>query len=94
MRIVERVEGHYETEDVEFGKIYRWCPESVVVECECGKSLMYTRSALIGSVVTCECGKDHTARIRGDLVIQMLKEDETVHPWRYWRSSEESGIPF
>jgi hypothetical protein len=82
MWIIEHTEGHYETQDVEYGKVYRWCPESVMIECEeCGKKSTHPRSALIGSLITCECGKDHTARVREELVFQVLDEDEVLHPW-------------
>ena len=76
MRIVERLAGHYETQDVEFGKVYTWRPESVVAECE--------------------CGKDHTSRIREELAVELLdeEEDELLHPWRYWRTSKDTGLPF
>jgi hypothetical protein len=43
-KVIERIEAHYEVQDVEMGKVYRWCPESVVVECECGKKLSLTAS--------------------------------------------------
>ncbi len=36
-KVIERVEAHYEVQDVEMGKVYRWHPESIVVECYCGK---------------------------------------------------------
>ena len=40
MRIVERIPAHYEAQEVEFGKSYKWCPEQVVVECgECKKRI-------------------------------------------------------
>ena len=26
-KLLERLEAHYEVEDVEMGKVYRWCPE-------------------------------------------------------------------
>lgn len=46
MRIVERVEGHYDVQDVEFGRVYRWCPESFSVECEvCRKKATYKKDA-------------------------------------------------
>jgi (Z)-2-((N-methylformamido)methylene)-5-hydroxybutyrolactone dehydrogenase len=35
-KVIERVEAHYEVQDVEMGTVYRWHPESVVVECYCG----------------------------------------------------------
>ncbi len=95
MRIIEHTEGRYETQDVEYGKVYRWCPESVTFQCEeCGKRSTHTRSALISSLITCECGKDHTARLREKLVFQVLEKDEDLHPWRYQRPSEGTGIPF
>ncbi len=27
MQVIERTEGHYDVEEVEFGTVYRWCPE-------------------------------------------------------------------
>jgi hypothetical protein len=36
-KVIERVEAHYEVQDVEMSTVYRWHPESVVVECYCGK---------------------------------------------------------
>jgi hypothetical protein len=47
-RVVERTGGHYEVQKVEFGRVYRWCPKRVVVECECGE-----RVTLTGSVTVC-----------------------------------------
>jgi hypothetical protein len=35
--IIERVEAHYEVQDVEMGKVYRWCPANVLIECTCGE---------------------------------------------------------
>ncbi len=95
VRIIEHTKSHYETQDVEYGNVYRWQPGSVTVECEeCGKSSTHTESALIRSLVTCECGKDHTARIREELVFQLLEKTEDLHPWRNQHSSEGTGIPF
>ncbi len=97
MKIVERTQGHYEIQDVEFGKVYKWHPVSVVMECECGKRFTHKRLELISSEVTaCESGADSGASIREELVIQRLDEDEAVlHPWRYRPSSEDdAGIPF
>ena len=95
MWILEHTEGHYETQDVEYGKVYRWCPESVMIECEeCGKRSTHIRTALIGSLITCECGKDHTARVREELVFQVLDEGDDLHPWRDLHLSEGTGIPF
>lgn len=88
MKTVERTEGHYEAQEVEFGKVYRWCPESVVVECDCGERVILTLS-----MATCRCGADHTAVVREGLTVRR-PEDATLHPWRYARDHEESGLPF
>ena len=95
MRIVEQTEGHYEIQEVQFGKVYRWRPESVTIECEeCKTRSIHTHSSLISSVISCECGKDDTTRIREEVVIQVLEDDKALHPWRDWHTSEGSGIPF
>ncbi|MDQ3943489.1 MAG: hypothetical protein M3254_10365 [Actinomycetota bacterium] len=94
MRVIEHAEAHYETQDVEFGRVYKWCPECIVVECECGKRSTYRGSDLTGSVIVCECGEDRAVDLGEEVAGQMLKDDEAVHPWRYWRSSETDGIPF
>jgi hypothetical protein len=82
-KVIERVEAHYEVRDVEVGKVYRWRPEGVVVECECGKT-----PTLTASKASCGgCGTDHR-----DIAEEVLEarpggddEEETGHPWRSLR---------
>ena len=57
--VIEGAEGRYEVQDVEFGRVYKWQPERVMVECDCGE-----RIALSGSGITCGCGLDHTEVVR------------------------------
>jgi hypothetical protein len=86
MKVVERVAEHYDTQEVEFGRIYIWCPESIVLECsKCAKRITLTRSELIDTHPDCECGKDRTARAREEIVIQLVDEEYEAHhhPWRY-----------
>ena len=98
MQVIERIAEHYDVEEVPFGRDYQWSPEQVVLKCsKCGKRTTYKRSQVISSkVIICECGKGNTARIREELVIQLLDEEYEAHhhPWRCWRTSEDSGIPF
>jgi hypothetical protein len=76
-KLLERLEAHYEVEDVEMGKVYRWCPERAVLECTCGEAL--TLSAF---KTTCpECGADHAPLV--EEVLEARPEDEGDHPWRY-----------
>ena len=98
MKIVERIPAHYEVQEVgDFGRSYRWCPEQLVLECsECGTKLTLNRSEVISSeVISCECGKDSTATIREELASQLLDEDEyeAHHPWRYWHTTKDTGLP-
>ena len=89
MRIVEHLAGHYEDQDVEFGKVYTWCPETVVIECECGNRATYERPEIVsGSVSACECGEDQSQDEEGK------EKDKRLHPWRYWHTTNDSGIPF
>ncbi len=44
-----------QVQDALFGKVYKWCPESVVVEYKCGERLTLTNLE-----TTCEwCGADY-----------------------------------
>jgi hypothetical protein len=89
MRVIDRVGGRYDVEEAEFGRVYRWCPECVVIECDCGE-----RITLTGSVTICQCGTDHAAVVREGLADLRRPEGEAAHPWRSWRSSGDSGLPF
>jgi hypothetical protein len=96
MRVIERVAEHYDAQDSEFGKNYRWCPENVVVECTCGRRITLKRSALIDNGAPCECGVEHTNSVREEVVLQLPDEDYELHhhPWRYWHTTRDTGIPF
>ena len=88
-KVLERLEGHYDVQDIPFGKVYRWCPECVVIECVCGE-----KPTLTSSRVSCECGADHASVVREELTFRPPKDEATLHPWRFYHSSEGSGIPF
>ena len=90
LTVIERTEGHYEVQEVEFGRVYRWCPECVDIECECGERLSLTTS----STANCpRCGANHAAILLEELAVERL-EDQTLHPWRYdVRDREDAGLP-
>ena len=96
-KIVERVAGHYDTQELEFGTTYIWCPESVVLECtKCAKKITLTRSGLMATQPDCECGKGHSASAREEVVLELVDEayEAHHHPWRYWYTTKDTGIPF
>jgi hypothetical protein len=45
------------------------------------------------SIVTCQCGARSSAGVREELLVEQLAEAERAHPWRYWHSEEDAGIP-
>ena len=57
--VIERTEGHYEVEKVPYGKDFNWCPDCVVVQCDCGERLELTVMQ-----TTCGCGADHATLVR------------------------------
>jgi hypothetical protein len=79
VRIIERVKAYYEVQDVEMGKVYRWCPESVAVDCDCGEELPLT----VSRTVCVECGANHASTV-GE-VLDVRPVDKVNHPWRLVR---------
>ena len=86
----EYVEGHYEVEEVPFGKVYRWVPGHTLVECnDCGQPLIVDATA-----TACpECGTDFAAVAR-ELEGRPLREDEAYYPehqaYEEWLREEEA----
>ena len=89
MEILECIEGCYEIQDVKLDKVYRWCPECVMVEGECGENATLTCSESVGM----RCGADHASTIPEELAARQ-PEDCTSHPWRYAEHREDVGIPY
>ncbi len=78
-KVIECVLPHYMVQDVEIGKVYRWRPQSVVVERECGEN-----QTLSASKQACdECGADHRPVFKEVLEAHPDEEEEEFdHPWR------------
>ncbi len=87
MAVVEGTEGRYETHDGEFGKVYRWCPECLLVKCDCGEM-----TTLDDYDTTCVwCGADHTSIVQEELAPRWL-EDEAVHRYAIWEHAKKEGL--
>ena len=90
-KITDRARAGYEVEEVEYGKVYSWNPESVVVECGCGEKVSLTDS----ETVCKECGAEHTRLVRENMPDLQPQNDEYVHPWRYTEDDEGNGaLPY
>lgn len=99
MEIIERLEGHYEAQEVEYGVVYRWCPPCLVAECGCGRRLtLKSSNPLDFPTALCECGEDSTGEAQEEeievVVGQPLEEDEALHPWRYAGERKDRGLPY
>jgi|SRR5215217_9154111 len=88
-KIVGRLEGQYEAQEIPLGVVYKWTPESVVVECTCG-----ARPSLTASRTICGgCGVDYALIARRELNGSQRTVDEVLHPWRYVGDREDYGLP-
>ena len=92
-KVIERVDARYDIEEVQLGKVYKWRPESLLIECECGQ-----RSTLTASRITCvECGKEHIdlsgEALRDQRELRRWLREEEIHPWRYAEDSEDEEDP-
>ncbi len=87
IQILERVEAHYESREVPFGKVYEWHPAHVLLECECGEK--WTLSAT-STITTCKCGLDLGAFVRDLREREGGLRDELTHPW-FYDAKERAG---
>lgn len=87
MARIEHTGGRYEVQELEFGSVYRWCPERFVVECDCGETFVTK-----GPEFVCGCGADYASAV-GEHRAAGRREDEALHPWRYAGEREGAGLP-
>jgi len=90
-KVIERLDAHYEVQDVNMGEVYKWRPEHILVECRCGQRL-----SLTASKTSCaECGTDHGLAVK-EALADGVQSDHVLHPWRYYYSEdrEDGGLPF
>src|SRR5919106_6439612 len=82
VQILKRVQAHYESREMPFGKVYEWHPVLVALECDCGEQV--TLSATSSTATTCSrCGVD-----LGTFVYEIRERegrlpDNLTHPWFY-----------
>ncbi len=91
MRVVERVAGHYNVEEVEFGKVYKWVPANAHIECDCGQSFTVEGATAASSCP--RCGTEHTVVVEG-LEDKPLTKEEAYYPthreYEAWMKGEGS----
>jgi hypothetical protein len=75
-KVIERLNARYEIQELEFGKVYKWCPEKALLKCNCGEITILTASRSICS----EFETNHAALLRG--VLDFRHEEKADLPWR------------
>ncbi len=81
VKILERVQAHYEAREVPFGKTYGWHPAYVALECDCGEKV--TLSAT-DTVTTCRrCGAELGTFVHDIEEREGRLPDRLTHPWFY-----------
>jgi hypothetical protein len=82
VQILQRLQAHYESREMPFGKVYEWHPAAVDLECDCSEKV--TLSATSTTTTTCSrCGADL------DTFVSEIREregrlpDKLTHPWFY-----------
>ena len=88
-KVIERVQPRYEVQEVEFGQVYKWRPERIVVQCRCGQRL-----SLSASTTSCtECATDHELAVKEASKTGGRQSEQTLHPWRFVEDREDGGLP-
>ena len=77
-RIIERIEAHYESREVPFGKTYEWHPAYVALECDCGENLTLTSTT---TITRCRCGADYGAVVLDIREQEGRLREKVTHPW-------------
>jgi len=89
LQIVECTAGHYEAQDVEFGRVYRWMPANALVECDCGQ--LFSAEESMAACPRCEV--DYSEVVRG-LEDKPLTKEEAYYPthreYEAWMKDEGS----
>src|SRR5215213_10099666 len=77
-RIIERIEAHYDTVEVPFGRIYHWHQAHLTLECDCGETLTFSGTS---ATVTCYgCGADYGALVHDIHYREEHLRDENYTP--------------
>jgi len=88
VRVLECIGEHYEVQEGPRARVYRWCPATITLECECGE-----RPTLTSLKTTCVgCGADHTDVI-AEVSQTRMEVDEGEHPWHFLRSYFSHQMP-
>ena len=88
-QITKRVEAHYESSEMPFGKVYEWHNAYIALECDCGEKLILTATS---TITTCpRCGADLGAMVHDIQEREGGLPEELSHPWSYDYDAKEQA---
>ena len=88
-KVIERIGGYYEAQEVPFSVVYQWNPGYLLIECGCGERLALSCFISICSA----CAADYADVVQEELA-GGCSEEEALHPWRYAGECEDFGLPY
>ena len=81
VKIIERVQAHYESREMPLGKTYEWHPACIVLECDCGKR--WTLDAKSTTTTCSGCGAELGTFVHDIREHEGRLPDNLTHPWFY-----------
>src|SRR5215218_2929150 len=86
VQILERVEAHYGSREMPFGKVYEWHPAAVALECACGETVTLKATSTTTTCSRCSADLGTFVHDAGECA-QQHTHDEAAHlegsRWRY-----------
>jgi|SRR5215211_4757159 len=83
VQIVERVQAHYESCEVPFGKVYEWHSAYVALECDCGEQVTLTATSSSTTTTCGRCGSDLGTFVHDIGEREGRLPEDLTHPWFY-----------
>ena len=83
VQILERLQAHYESREMPFGKVYEWHPAAVALECDCGQKVTLSATSTSTTTTCSRCGADLGAFVHEIREREGCLPDKLTHPWFY-----------
>jgi hypothetical protein len=83
VQILERVQAHYESREMPFGKVYAWHPATVALECDCGEKVTLSATSSTTTSTCTRCGAELDTFVHDIRERKGRLPDKLTHPWFY-----------
>src|SRR5215211_389895 len=83
VQILERLQAHYESREMPFGKVYEWHPACLALECDCGEKVTLSATSTTTATTCSRCGADLGTFVHDIREREATLPDKLTHPWFY-----------